>query len=113
MTGETVMAVTSVIGALCDAIERTTPEEMVAELDPIALVKLAKDAEVGSAWLGALQVLAACAAKGAPNRPAGDVDDDLLCPSNKNAAHPRLDLFLHGSGTPVIHVDVADDRHRG
>jgi hypothetical protein len=112
-TGQTFADLTWVLAALVRSIADTTPAEVVAELDPAALIKLARDAEVAGAWLGALQVLAACAAKGAPNRPAGDVDDDLLCPSNKNAAHPRLDLFLHGSGTPVIHVDVADDRHRG
>jgi hypothetical protein len=62
MTGKTVTAVTS-IDALCDAIEHTTPAEVVAGLDPVALMGLARDAELGSAWLGALQVLATSAAR--------------------------------------------------
>ena len=56
----TVMAA---IDALCDAIEGTAPAEVVAGLDPAALIRLARDAELGSAWLGALQVLAASAAR--------------------------------------------------
>ncbi len=49
---------TAALDALCDAIGRTTPAEVVAGLDPAALIKLARDAEVASAWLAALQVLA-------------------------------------------------------
>ncbi|SRR5258708_35377853 len=60
---QAVMAVTSAIDALCDAIGHTTPAEVVAGLNPAALIRLARDAELASAWLGALQVLAASAAR--------------------------------------------------
>ncbi len=63
MTDETVTAVTSAIDALREAIKHTTPAEVVAGLDPVALIGLARDAELGSAWLGALQVLATSAAR--------------------------------------------------
>jgi hypothetical protein len=55
------------INTLCDAIAvPTTPAEVVAEVavsDPAALVRLAGDAGLASAWLGALQVLAASPAR--------------------------------------------------
>jgi DNA-binding Lrp family transcriptional regulator len=101
--GETLADIVWTIEALVRSIADVEPAEVVAELGPTALIELARNAELGSAWLGALQVLAACAAKGAPNHPAG----------NGSAPLPQLDLFLRGSGTPVIHVDVADGRHGG
>ncbi len=72
MTGETVMAITSAIDALCDAIEHATPAEVVAGLDPVALIGLARDAELCSAWLAALHVLATSGPKGAGDWQGGE-----------------------------------------
>jgi hypothetical protein len=57
------MAVIEAIETLCDAIRHATPEEVVAESDSAALITLARDAELGSAWLEALHALAKSAAK--------------------------------------------------
>jgi hypothetical protein len=93
MTDKTVMAVTSAIDALCDAIGRRAPAQVVAGVDPAALFKLARDAEIGSAWLAALHTLATAAAKGNSNHPAGNGGDAPL---------RQLELFSHegGASTP-------------
>jgi hypothetical protein len=69
--------VTAAIDALCAAIARTaTIEEVVAELGPMALARLARDAELCSAWLGAVATLAESVVKrhgagqGAPIAPS-------------------------------------------
>jgi hypothetical protein len=69
-TSEILTDITWAIAALVRSIADTTPAEVVAELDPTAVIRLARDAELASAWLGALQVLAASAAK-----KAGDCQD--------------------------------------
>jgi hypothetical protein len=91
--GETLTDIVWTIEALVQSIADTVPSEVVAELHSTALIKLARDAEVARAWLGALQVLAASAARRAGDRPADDAGDDLSPPL---AARPQLDLFSHG-----------------
>jgi hypothetical protein len=61
--GQTLVDIGWALVVLVQAIADTTPAEVVAEHDPAALVKLARDAEVASAWLTALQVVAASAAR--------------------------------------------------
>jgi hypothetical protein len=85
--GETLADVTWAIAALVRSIADVEPAEVVAESDPAALVRLAGDAGLASAWLAALEVLAASAAKRAPNHPAG----------NGGAPLPQLDLSPNGS----------------
>jgi hypothetical protein len=62
-TSETLTDITWAIAALVRSIADTTPAEVVAESDPAALVRLAGDAGLASAWLAALEVLAASAAR--------------------------------------------------
>jgi hypothetical protein len=85
--GETLTDVIWNIAALVRSIADVEPAEVVAELGPTALIELASNAEVAGAWLGALQVLAASAAKRAPNHPAG----------NGGAPLPLLDLSPNGN----------------
>jgi hypothetical protein len=61
--GETLVDIVWTIEALVRSIAGADPSEVVAETDFTALIKLARDAEIASAWLAALQVLAASAAK--------------------------------------------------
>jgi hypothetical protein len=98
--GETLTDIVWTIEALVGFIADTAPQEVVAESDSTALIKLARDAEVASAWLGALQVLAESAVRGTPNHPAGDADDNFSPPFHEDAARPQLDLFPHGGNTP-------------
>jgi hypothetical protein len=106
MTGETVTAITSAIDALCGAIEHATPAEAVAGLDPVALIGLARDAELGSAWLGALQVLATSAARRCgPDFAAFETDlqkSDAVLACQKAPTFERKDYSLpeasHGKG---------------
>jgi len=58
-----VAQVTHLLSALCDAIENVEPMHVVEASDPIALIGLAGDAELCSAWLGAVATLAGAAVK--------------------------------------------------
>jgi hypothetical protein len=53
--------VTHLLSALCDAIENVEPAHVVQASDSIALLGLAGDAELCSAWLGAIATLAGAA----------------------------------------------------
>ena len=54
-----VTAVTAAVSALCDALENITPEQVADALDAITALGVAGDARLASAWLVALEVLAA------------------------------------------------------
>jgi hypothetical protein len=55
--------VTAALDTLCDLVEAVTPAELIEQTGPVAMMGLAGDTELCSAWLGAVATLASAAVK--------------------------------------------------